>query len=104
MTVPRRRRRLAPLGLLVAATSLLSACASGAELDTLDPAGPSARDIDDLITPVFAIAGLVLLFVMGGTVYMMWRFRASRHPADEFPEQLHGNTKLEIGWTIVPAI
>ena len=104
MTASRRRRRLTRVSLLLLATTLLSACASDAELDTFEPRGPSARDIDNLIRPVFGIAGLVLVFVMGGTGYMAWRFRRSRYDEDEFPEQLHGNTKLEIGWTIVPAL
>jgi cytochrome c oxidase subunit 2 len=104
MTGSRRRRWLSRAGLLVVATTLLSACAKDAELNTLDPKGPNARSIDNLIDPVFIIAGVVLLFVMGGTIYMMVRFRASKHPQGDFPEQLHGNTKLEIGWTIVPAL
>jgi cytochrome c oxidase subunit 2 len=92
------------VGLLVVATSLLSACASDAPLDSMDPHGPSARGIDDLMTPVFLIAGLVLLFVMAATLVMIVKFRASKHPEGEFPDQLHGNTKLEIGWTILPAL
>src|SRR5690606_17916742 len=104
MTGSRRRRWLSRVGLIVVATSLLSACASGAELDSLDPAGPDARRIDNLITPVYIIAGLVLLFVSAVTIYAMYRYRASRYAPSDFPEQLHGNTKLEIGWTIVPAI
>ena len=104
MTGSRRRRWLSRVGLLVVATSLLSACASDAELDSLDPAGPDARRIDNLVTPVFIIAGVVLLFVAAATIYSIRRFRASRYAEGDFPEQLHGNTKLEIGWTIVPAL
>jgi cytochrome c oxidase subunit 2 len=101
MTAPRRRRWLARVSLGLLATSLLSACASDAPLDTLEPRGPISESIDNLIMPVFAVAGIVLLLVMGGTVYMMVKFRQRD---DEFPEQLHGNTKLEIGWTVVPAL
>ncbi|HEX7097076.1 MAG TPA: cytochrome c oxidase subunit II [Acidimicrobiales bacterium] len=104
MTASRRRRWLYLVGLLLAASTLLSACASDAELDTLDPAGPNARRLDNLINPVFGIAGFVLLFVGAATIYCMYRFRASRYPDGDFPEQLHGNTKLEIGWTVVPAL
>jgi cytochrome c oxidase subunit 2 len=32
----------------------------------------------------------------------MWRFRS--RPGHELPEQTHGNTTLEIGWTIAPAV
>jgi cytochrome c oxidase subunit 2 len=105
MTASRRRRWLSRVSLLVVATSLLAACGdSDKELDTFDPQGPNARDIDNLIMPVFAVAGIVLVIVMGLTVFMIVRFRASRHPEGEFPEQLHGHTKAELGWTIVPGI
>jgi cytochrome c oxidase subunit II len=105
MTASRRRRRLSFVGLFVVATTLLAACGDGdKELNTFDPQGPSARDIDNLITPVFIIAGIVLLIVMGLTVYMMFKYRASKYPDGEFPEQLHGHTKAELGWTIVPAL
>jgi len=33
---------------------------------------------------------------------LLWRFRA--RPGHELPEQTHGNTVLEIGWTILPAV
>jgi cytochrome c oxidase subunit 2 len=51
---------------------------------------------------VFIVAGIVLLLILGGTIYMAAKYR-DRGDA-EFPEQLHGNTRLELGWTIVPAI
>jgi cytochrome c oxidase subunit 2 len=105
MTANRRRRWLSRVGLLVVATTALAACGdSGKELNTFDPQGPSARSIDTLMDWVFVIAGIVLFLVFAITIYMMVRFRASKHPADEFPEQLHGHMKAEIGWTIVPAL
>ena len=36
------------------------------------------------------------------TVFVAIRFR--RRPGNENPKQMHGNTRLEIGWTIVPAL
>ena len=36
---------------------------------------------------------------------MAWKFRKRKDDTgDELPEQLHGNTKLEIGWTALPAV
>lgn len=77
----------------------------GRPLTTLSPAGPKAQNIQDLIIPVFIIAGIVFVLVEVGLVFLASRFR-SRGDADEpepEPEQVHGNTKLEIGWTLVPA-
>ena len=97
-----RRRRLAPAGALVVSL-VLSSCAKGAELTTLEPKGKSARDIANLINPVFIVAGVVLVLVLGGTLVMIRKFGVKEYVEGEFPEQVHGNTKLEIGWTVVPA-
>ncbi|HEX6235863.1 MAG TPA: cytochrome c oxidase subunit II, partial [Acidimicrobiales bacterium] len=99
-----RRRRLAPIALVLPLVLLASACASDAPQDSLDPAGPFARRIDNLVDPVFIIAGIVFVLVEVGTVAMVWHFRRRRdEDDDELPAQIHGNTKLEIGWTVLPA-
>ena len=87
---------------ILAFSLFLAGCSSDAELDTLEPQGPSARSIDSLSNPIFIIAGIVLLLVAGGTIYM-WRFR-SDHSDEDFPVQIHGNLKLEILWTLIPSL
>src|SRR5215217_8067059 len=105
MTASRRRRRLSLVALLVFTATLLSSCGdSDKELNTFDPQGPTARDIYNLMNPVYLIAGVVLLIVFGMTLYMIVKFRASKHPDDDLPEQLHGHMKAELGWTILPAL
>jgi cytochrome c oxidase subunit II len=99
--MPRRRRRL--LAAALALPLVLGACASNAPLDTLQPAGSESRTIHNLVVPVFLIAGVVFVAVMGGVLYVAWRFRR-RDGDDDLPEQVHGNTKLEVGWTILPAV
>jgi len=84
---------------------LLSACASDAPQDTLDPAGPIARKIDNLVNPVFIVAAVVFVLVEFGVLYLVLRFRQRKDDdPDELPGQTHGNTKLEIGWTVLPAL
>ena len=96
-----RRWRLGLLGPLVLT---LAACADKAPLDTLEPKGPEARTIDKLADPVFLIAGIVFVLVQGGVLVLAWKYRKRKDDDDTLPPQVHGNTKLELGWTILPAL
>jgi cytochrome c oxidase subunit 2 len=82
----------------------LSACAKDAPLDTLQPKGPEARTIDNLSDPVFLVAGVVFVFVQAGVLFLAYRFRKRKDDDGSLPEQIHGNTKLELGWTFLPAV
>ena len=95
----RRWRRLALLLPLL----LLTACADDAPQDFLQPEGKFAKKIDALWDPVFLIAVAVFVIVEGLIIYAIIKFRA-RPDDDELPEQIHGNFRLEIGWTILPAL
>jgi cytochrome c oxidase subunit II len=98
----RRAARLLPLAGLAL---LLAGCAEGTPLDTFEPEGPAARTIMDLVVPVFAIAAVVFVLVEFGVLFIAWRFRQRHDDDDEvMPTQTHGNTKLELGWTILPAV
>jgi cytochrome c oxidase subunit 2 len=44
----------------------------------------------------------VMILVLGGLVVMLLRFR-ERDPSF-VPKQVHGNTRLEVAWTILPAL
>lgn len=68
----------------------------------MDPQGPIARQLDNLIRPVFYIAAGVFVFVEGLILYTVFRYRA--RTGDERPKQIHGNTKFELGWTVAPAV
>ncbi|MBQ90068.1 MAG: cytochrome c oxidase subunit II [Acidimicrobiaceae bacterium] len=96
------QRFLRPAG-MVGALLALAGCAADAELDTLTPKGPDARTIDALSDPVFLVAGVVFIIIFGGTGYLWWRFRDD-HSDEEYPEQVHGNFRLEILWTIIPTL
>lgn len=97
------RRRFSRGAMLVGGALAASACAEDAPLDTLNPAGPIARQIDGLWDVVFWLAVAVFVVVEGLIVVAIIRFR-QRKGDDSKPEQTHGNTRLEIAWTIAPAI
>jgi cytochrome c oxidase subunit 2 len=98
--MPRRLRAAVVVPLVL----LLGACADKAPLDTLEPKGPQARSIDNLVNPVFIIAGVVFFAVQLGVLALAWRFRRRKDDDGSLPTQTHGNFKLEIGWTILPAL
>ena len=95
---PTSRRRIA---VAAALGFLLAGCAKNAPQDTFDPAGSNAREIDSLQRPVFYIAGIVGVIVLGVVAYAIWKFKDR---VQDIPEQSHGNPKLEIMLTILPAI
>ncbi len=102
MTRPTSRRWRAALVLPVLLA--LAACAEDAPLDTLEPRGPESRTIQDLVGPVFLIAGIVFVLVNLGVLFIAIKFRQRKDDDGSLPAQLHGNFKLEIGWTILPAL
>ncbi len=64
--------------------------------------GDHAREIQSLFVPIIWIAGAVFVLVEGLLVYALFRFRAKAGQAK--PAQVHGNTKLELVWTIIPVL
>ena len=103
---PSARKAFKVLAVLAAAF-VLAACATDAPLDTRnDLAGPEARSIEAFLRPVLYIAYAVFALVMGLTIWSWakYRIRTDDYEDDEFPEQIHGNTKAEIAWTAAPAL
>jgi cytochrome c oxidase subunit 2 len=81
---------------------LLPAVALAAPPSPLDPASPAARSIANLHTITLVMATVVFLIVCGLLIYSLVRFRR-RSPNDPEPDQsFHGNTTLEVVWTIIP--
>ena len=62
---------------------------------------PNANQIDSLWKILLYMGAFVFVIVEGALVYSLYRFRAKRNPV---PAQIHGNTRLEIGWTVGAAM
>jgi cytochrome c oxidase subunit 2 len=99
-TTPRGRVRL---GALVACTLLLlGACGEqGGDQSALRPAGDVARKADSLWDLTFFIAAVIFFLVEGALIYAVIKFR--KRPGRE-PAQFHGNTRIEVLLTAVPAL
>lgn len=88
------------VGLLLLATALPAAAAL--PQSTFDPAGPVARMQLDLFNVTLWITVFIFIVVASGLGYAMIRFRG--RPGDAQPKQIHGNSKLEVLWTVIPVI
>jgi cytochrome c oxidase subunit 2 len=96
------RRRLVAALLLTTIGSLVFA--SGAFADFLTPesgGSPNADQIDSLYKIVLYVAIVVFVVVEGALFYSLFKFRAKKNPN---AAQIHGNTRLEISWTIGAAL
>jgi cytochrome c oxidase subunit 2 len=100
MRIRSKVRRVAGLALLALVVSaVLSACDNSPNI--LDPAGPVAEGEKGMAIMVFIVAAVVFVIVITALLYCVIRFRD--RPGAAEPSQLHGNSRLEIGWTIVPS-
>jgi cytochrome c oxidase subunit II len=65
------------------------------------PYTPLMDKVDSLNDLLFVIISLICAFVLALLIYVVWRFRASRHPV---ATAVTHNTLLEVAWTVVPIL
>lgn len=66
-------------------------------------ASAQADEIDTLLNVMIVLSSFVFAIVLVMLGYSIWRYRAK--PGDESDgEPIHGNTKLEIVWTLIPTV
>ncbi len=94
--------RLVAAALAVSLVVLLTGCGVDDPQNTFAPAGDVARRQRDLFNLAMWPAAAILVIVEGLLVIAVFRFRQRK--GDALPKQVHGNTRLEIAWTIAPAI
>ena len=94
------------LGKLIAAILVLTAI-TAVPMVQIDwngtQASAEADDIDTLLNVMIILSCFVFAIVMVMLGYCVWKYRAK--PGDESDgEPIHGNTKLEITWTVIPTV
>lgn len=96
--------RLVPaLLLLTLVALLLSGCDADTPQNTFAAEGEVARKQRDIFYASMWPAIGVMILVLGGIIVMCLRFR-ERDPNARPPKQIEGNTRLELTWTVLPAI
>ncbi|HQY32293.1 MAG TPA: cytochrome c oxidase subunit II, partial [Thermomicrobiales bacterium] len=70
---------------------------------SITPKSQDADDIQLLYKIIFWIALAAFIGVQAAVVFTVMRYR-QRHADEPRPEQSHGNHRLEVVWTIIPAL
>jgi cytochrome c oxidase subunit II len=95
-----------PIAKMLAATAALTAAISAVMLPISwdgQQASTAAPKIDTLLDVMIVLSAFVFSLVMVMLVYALWKFKVK--PGDESDgEPIHGNTRLEIAWTVIPTI
>ena len=95
-----------PIAKMLAATVALTVAISAVMVSINwdgQQASTAAPKIDDLLNVMIVISSFVFSLVVVMLAYALWKFKAK--PGDESDgEPIHGNTRLEIAWTLIPTI
>ena len=97
-----RLRRLASYALVAALAFAVASCNEAHPNTTLDPHSDLGREIDFLWDRLLLLGTIVFILVEGVLVYIVFKYRHRDNQAT--PPQTHGSTKLEITWTLIPAV
>jgi cytochrome c oxidase subunit 2 len=103
VTVAHRLRTLVAAVTALAAPLVLAPAALADTATPENPAGPASHAIDNIYRAVIGTTMVIFILVGGWLVYSAIRFRA--RPGRQIdPPQVHGSSRLEWGWTIVPVL
>jgi cytochrome c oxidase subunit 2 len=104
--MPSAVRRLASIAAVAlgALASAAPALADNAGLTPVDPKSPNAEAINDTYYLLLGVTGVVFFAVEIALVVFLIRYRRRNRPVDAEGPQIHGNTRLEVMWTIVPVL
>ena len=100
----RSKRSLAPSLAVLISSIAVAGCEAGGGYPqtTFRPVSEFGRILNDVFYNTFNWTMGILVLVVALIMFAAFRFR--ERPDAPHPEQIHGNTKLEIAWTIVPAL
>lgn len=92
------------LGLLAGAISLSGCGIGGLSPIFPNPVSPNGQDIYNTYIGISVPALIIFIGTEAAILWVVIRYRRARQPAGYVAPQIHGNTGLEIAWTIAPLI
>jgi cytochrome c oxidase subunit 2 len=95
-------RKAGAVALTVALAALLAACGGNYPESIFHHRSEVNRDVDGLFRLLIGLGTFVFIFVEAILVWTLIKFR--KRPGQAEPQHVHGNTTLEIAWTVIPLI
>jgi cytochrome c oxidase subunit II len=89
-----------PIGLVTAAAAL----AGNGGVAPPQPHSPNTSAIRDTYWLILVITGVIFVLVEGALILFVIKYRRGRRARTADGAQVHGNTRLEVGWTVVPVL
>ena len=78
--------------------------ASNGGISPVGPVSPNGQRITDVYWVILGITGAVFFIVEGTLLAFVIRYRRRGRPRYEEAEQVHGDTRIEVAWTVGPIV
>ena len=98
------------MGRILAVVVLCALALSGAAFagepgfTPVEPASPNAEGIKQSYMWIAIFTGAIFVLVEGTLIWFIVRYRADRRTREMDGAQVHGNTNLELAWTVAPVL
>jgi cytochrome c oxidase subunit 2 len=89
---------------VVALVAAAAALAGNGGFLPASPHSPNAQRVTDAFIVIAIFTGIVLLGVEGALVAFIIKYRRGKRPRTAEGLQIHGSTRLEIIWTVMPVV
>lgn len=81
-----------------------AAFAGNGGIAPVEPASPNAERINDSYAWVSIFTGAIFVLVQASLIWFIIRYRRRNRARSEDGAQIHGNTNLELAWTVAPVL
>jgi cytochrome c oxidase subunit 2 len=100
-----RRRILVVLpALAVALAAAAAASAANGGFSPQHAHSPNVHHTNTAYWVIFAFTSVIFVVVEGALVTFIWKYRTGGRSRDADGQQVHGNTRLELIWTVIPVV
>jgi len=100
-----RRRLLVVLpALAVALAAAAAASAANGGFSPQHAHSPNVHHTNTAYWVIFAFTSVIFVVVEGALVTFIWKYRTGGRGRDADGQQVHGNTRLELIWTVIPVV